>query len=412
MLIKLLKAAYSKVSFDVITDPNEEHMPFEAQKAFVDRFPDPKDDYDRSYYKYLCWKAYFFSNKKLLMLLFNIGAMLVLPVAAIKLKNNYKRFTKENMQKYDAVLENVPRLPNKDVIPQEILDTYKRTVDIKEMNYIDGILGEKGCLICKELRKRFFFSFYYRLIVALKIAQFETYIIKYQPAALVFYSYEREFSGPLQSYLCELYDCKFISYMHGDLVYSMAFAFQKYSEHYIWGEEYYDLFDSLRCVFDIKTYTPKKLEGIATALPDDRCSYFATYYFSNETRECAEKIREIFDAFKEKGLLCKIRPHPRYSDIIMLKDVFQDYYIEEPKTYPLSESITQSLFIIGLNTTVLSQAYYSGKKVVIDDITKAGEYQELIKKKYVMLSRPHVKLTDLIRSEHIYDSSFKFYKCE
>ena len=406
-MIGFIKRIYSKVSFAMVTDPNEEHLSFDAQKVYVDRFPDPKDDYERSYYKYLCWKAFFFSKKKWLIVLFNIGSMFLLPVMMRKFKKNEKHLTFQSKE-IDAVVENVPRLPNTDVIPKEVLDTYKSIIEINNISYFDGTLGKNGLLVCASLRKRYFFHFYFRLITVLKLAQFERYIMEYRPEAIVFYSYEREFTGPLQTYLCELYDKKFISFMHGDLIYSMAFAFQRYSELYIWGKEYLGLFDDLRCVFLPKFYLPKKLDGFASSLPDRQCDYYATYYFSSETRACAEIIRDIFDTFKNRGLKCKIRPHPRYSDTEMLKDVFQDYYIEDPRNYSLANSITQSLYIIGLNTTVLSQAYFSGKQVVIDDISKAGKYQELLKKRYVMLYREHIKLSDLIMDKSEYDGSFMF----
>lgn len=407
-MIGIIKKIYSKMSFDTITNPNEEHLPFDIQKAYVDNYPNPKDDYERSFYKYQCWKTYFFSKKNWLIFLFNIGSMFLLPVMMRRLKKNDNQLITEG-KKYDAVVENVPRLPNYDVIPEEISDLYKEIVEITNISYFDGVLGEKGLSICKLLRKKYFFHFYFRLITALKLAQFEMYIKKYRPEAIVFYSYEREFSGPLQTYLCELYGKKFISYMHGDLLYSMAFAFQRYSELYIWGNEYSELFNDLRCVFSPKTYLPKKLDGIASLLPTEQCAYFATYYFSCETRACAEVIRDIFNVFKEKGLSCKIRPHPRYSDTEMLKEVFRDYYVEDPKKCSLGESITQSLYIVGLNTTVLSQAYFSGKKVVIDDISKSGEYQELLKKGYVMLYRKHLKLSELIKDDFEYDNSCMFY---
>ncbi|MBR3397293.1 MAG: hypothetical protein IKG70_05535 [Lachnospiraceae bacterium] len=410
MLIEFLKKIYAKASFDTITNSNEEHMSFEDQKAFVDHFPEPSDDFERSYYKYQCWKKHYFAKKKLQLLLFNMGAIVLLPVMGGRLKRNFRSLNNDKTNKYDAVIENVPRLPNTDVIPQEILDSFEHCVEITEMNYLDGILGKQGLALCKDLRRRYFFCFYFRLITTLKIAQFENYLLQFRPEAIIFYSYEREFTGPLQTYLCEQYGSRFISYMHGDVIYSMAFAFQRYSEQYIWGEEYNELFDELRCTFSMKTYTPKKLEGIAVSLPEKECAFYATYYFSDETRGCAEIIRKIFDTFKNRSLRCKIRPHPRYSDMAMLNEVFKGYYIENPRNYSLSESITQSLYIIGLNTTVLSEAYFSGKKVVIDDVSKEGEYQELFKKKYVMLFRPHIKLSELTSQDSAYDSSFRFYE--
>jgi len=410
MLYRLLKKIYQYLNGAAVHGTGNLEMPLEAQKEFLKRFDEPADDYQRSYYKYKCFTQYCYYGRSWQLFFFNAAAMLIYPFLHAKLRRRGKSAPAAE-EIFDAVIENVPRLPNTDVIPDEVLQEYPKIKDITEMNYASGYLSDDAEEICRELKKRYFWSFYFRLITMLKLGQFSMYLGKYKPKAIAFYSVEREFAGPLQTKLCEMQGAKYISFMHGDYLYALCFAFQRYSLYYTWDEAYNRMFESLRCDFPMQVYNPKKLQGIAKKLDDHECSFFATYYFSAETRACAERIHEVFECFMNAGLKCKIRPHPRFSDVAMLRKVFSDMEMENTSEYSLEKSIEDSLYIVGLNTTVLSQAYFSGKNVVIDDVSKPEEYRELGNKGYIMLNRPHRLLSDLaadIKNNCPYDTSYKF----
>ena len=199
--------------------------------------------------------------------------------------------------------------------------------------------------------------------------------------------------------------------MHGDYLSTLSFAFQKYSVYYIWDESYKMMFEKLKCVSPMIVYRPGKMKGIATLIDEKDCTYFATYYFSDETKAEVTTIANIFKKFENQGLRTKVRPHPRFSDMKMIKEVFKDVEIENPQMCNLGDSISQSLYSIGLNTTVLSEAYFSGKKVVIDDLSNREKYEWLEKRGYIAMKRPHLLLSvlkDKIYKE--YDDRYAFYK--
>ena len=411
MLVNLVKRIYQKLNRGVVHGATKEVMPIQDQKAFAAAFPVPRDDYERSFFKFQCFCEFCYYKKKWMLVMYNICAMFLYPIVFMMLKKQGKNKKKSNVS-YDGVFENVPRLRNDDVIPDELVASVQSVKEIESLDYMSSFLCPNAIAICKELKKRYFRHFYFRIIVMIKLALFSKYLYEYNPKKIAFYSVEREFSGPLQTMLCEQEGAEYISFMHGDYLYSLCFAFQKYSHYYTWDEAYNKMFRQLRCDCPMTVYKPKKLNGIAKKLDEHECPFFATYYFSAESRACAEKIHEVFEAFDKHNLRCKIRPHPRFSDIPMLREVFADMYIEEPREYPLADSITESLYTIGLNTTVLSQAYFSDKKVVIDDISKPEEYLELREKQYIMLNRPHVLLSSLIeevKTQNRYDDSFCFY---
>ena len=405
MLYKLIKKIYSFFNTrTVFGNSDDSKIPLEEQKSFLAKFPEPKDDFERSYYKFKCFCEYCYYKKKWMLLLYNVGAALILPWVMIRLR----REPKIQKQPVEALYENVPRLPNDDILPDVVKKQYKKTADITKINYEGIFLDKEAQQICRKLKKRYFINFYFRLIVAIKLAQFSVYLAKYQPKTILFYGVEREFAGPLQTLLCESEGTKYESYMHGDYLYALCFAFQRYSMYYTWDEWYNDMFRTLRCDFPTTVYVPGKLQGIAENIAEKECRYFATYYFSAESRESAEIICSVFEKFQERGLRCKIRPHPRFSDVPMLKTVFRGFEIEEPGNYALSDSIRDTLYVIGLNTTVLSQAFFSGKQVVIDDISMPEDYRDLDKRGYIMIHRPHIKLSELISSEGAFDSSYLF----
>lgn len=407
MLVTALKQIYKKLNLDAVHGANSERMPYDEQMKYLGRFRNPKDDFERSYYKYKCFCQYCYYKKSWLLLIYNLGAMLMLPFLHMKLRRGNK--AELHGDQADIVLENVPRLPNDDILPDELAAEYPRVQEVTAISYLDSVLNDQAEEIYQELRSRYFLHFYFRIIVLLKLAQFSTYIERHHPAAVVFYSCEREFSGPLQSLLCEKCNAKYISFMHGDYLSALCFAFQRYSLYYIWDTSYQEMFQSLRCSFPMRLYTPEKLQSIAPETAPQDCSYFATYYFSDETREEAMKIHEIFSRFENHGLRTKVRPHPRFSNIDMLKEVFADIEIEDVEKYPLSESISQSLYIVGLNTTVLSQGYFSNKSIVIDDVSAVEKYNELDQRGYIMIKRSHMLLSELC--DRINGACMEGYAC-
>ncbi|MCI8599781.1 MAG: hypothetical protein HFJ10_15305 [Lachnospiraceae bacterium] len=409
MLVTILNKIYKKINIDAVHRMNNEKMTYDKQMEYLSKFSSPQDDFERSYYKYKCFCKYCYYKKDWMLYFYNIGAMFLLPFLHIKLKNGSRIEASEN--KVDIVIENVPRLPNNDILPDELLRDYKEVKEIISIRYSNSHLNYQAEEIYRELRKNYFFHFYFRIIVMLKLAQFSSYIEKYHPNAIAFYSCEREFSGPLQTLLCEKCNVKYISFMHGDYLSRLSFAFQRYSLYYIWDISYDDMFKTLKCSFPVRLYTPQKLQGLEKEISPWDCCYFATYYFSDETREEVIKIYDIFSKFEAAGLRTKIRPHPRFSDVNMLKTVFVDIEIENTSEYSLNESISQSLYIVGLNTTVLSQAYFSKKIVVIDDVSAKEKYRELNKRGYVMIKRKHVLLSELSKNTfESYDDRYLFFK--
>ena len=394
MITEKLRSIYKKINVNTVHGSTEEKMPYLAQKKYLKKLPDPKDDFQRSFLKYKCFCEYCYYKKKWLVFIYNIGAMFMLPLEYARLKKRRKsaRFIK----KYDAVVENVPNLPNDDFIPDELTKN-KSIKNIEEIDYSSSFLSKEAEKICKELKKKYFFYFYFRMIVTQKLALFSNYLKCYNPDVIAFYSCEREFTGPLQSLLCEKNNVKYVSFMHGDYISTLCFAYQRFSKYYVWDKSYVRMFNSLKCSSPMVIYTPKKFVKNPSKVSNENCEYYASYYFSDETESEMRKIKKVFDVFQNMGLKTKVRPHPRFSDIPLMKKIFKDITIEDTANYSLEDSIRDSRYIVGLCTTVLSEAYFSNKEIVIDNISNKKKYRELNERHYIMMKRPHTLLSDLIK---------------
>ena len=110
------------------------------------------------------------------------------------------------------------------------------------------------------------------------------------------------------------------------------------------------------------------------------------------------RIKQCLDLLENQGLMCKLRPHPRFTDKNMLNDIFSNYLIED-SSWSLETSMECSKYIAAYNSTVLTEAYYSGKDIVIDDYVDPSKFQNMKERHYIMLSRPHILMTELIREK-------------
>ena len=119
MLYNFIRKIYKSINAKAVSNNGveKERMPLEQQRAFLASFAEPKDDFERSYYKYQCFFEYCYYDRKWQKVIYNIGAMIVLPFVRWKFK---KKQVTPYGKPADAVIENVPRLPNADVIPEEL----------------------------------------------------------------------------------------------------------------------------------------------------------------------------------------------------------------------------------------------------------------------------------------------------
>lgn len=367
-----------------------------AWKAFLGSLKKSDDPIDIAYNKYLCRMHLFSKPKRLFMNLLGLGATVVELVYL--LRGNRSLQPKRSGV---AVLEKSRAVPNfSDIVPEQIYTDYE-TVTVSE-NF-----NSKFGTLCKEAKAWFFksvkrhpFSFFFNYLVYVELAAHSHFLLEYNPEATVVYVNERNVASAIITALYEQSGRKFISFMHGEYLLQLVQGYMGFSEYYVWDDFYVDMFQNdLNChIKEYRVYTPKKLQKKwdFTGIEPE---YFCTYYFSGESAQTVINLAAILSEFEAKGKKCKVRPHPR--NVVHFKEILSNFagvVIEDSREIPLRDSLAQTEYVVGLTSTVLSEAVIEGKKIVVDDLSDPAQFASLSDRRSAVLNREHILLSDLRKS--------------
>lgn len=288
-----------------------------------------------------------------------------------------------------------------DILP-EPLGRAERLEVVSKPTYREWYLSkESKALFLKCLRRRPL-HFYLNFLILRDLCTYTTILGKYRPEAIAVYVNERNIAAPVVSLMCETQGSAFVSFMHGEYLLQLIHGFMRFSRLYVWDEHYIDMFENdLRCAKgQFVVYCPERFRRLMeeASESDSVPEYYATYYFSAESKRRVKRVADAFRQLKAQGKLCKIRPHPRNSDLELLRREFKDFLIEDPTKVSVLDSLKTTQFAVGLSSTVLSEAFFLGKEVVIDDISEVERYNSLKERKYIMLQRRHRLLSELLGS--------------
>ena len=371
---------------DVIPDVHE-------WDRFLNNLPKAKDCIDSSFNKYLCRMKYFPWYKKLIA---NIFGVCVLPVEIFFLFKSNKAIEKIP-NKRTAVLEKSRDVPDyKDIFPTELYDKYNVTV-AENFNKKFGILCREARKLLLKCIKRHPFHFFYIYFIYMELAAHSHFLLTYNPEAVIVYVNERNVAGSVITELYEGNGRKFISFMHGEYLMQLVQGFMAFSQYYIWDKLYIDMFKRLKCdIGEYIVYTPGKLErkwDIETSDPP----FYCTYYLSGQSKESILRLGSILEGLEAQGKRCKVRLHPRTLQNVKEElKAFKNLTIEDPIHLSLKESLETTQYVVGLNTTVLSEAYIEGKQIVIDDVSDPKRFKDAEERGSAAFSKEHLLLSELL----------------
>lgn len=386
-----IKDAYTKINKRIVYNFDNIRATVKEQKDYLDLLPEPKDDFDLAYNHYRTLN--FYAYEKWMTIFFNIIAIFLLPV--IWVKNMSRTIPESKGEKAGSILARA-LIKTDDILPPDLVERYGE-FRIVERSVRRG-MDAKAKEVFRSCARKYFFHPYFLLINLQKLIDASLLIEDNNPKAIVVFAKERDFSAPIVSLYCEKLGIEYVSFMHGDYTYSIDKAYQRFSRYYVWDEHYIKMFTELKWNMDkYEIYIPEKLKGIVQPHEDGQYEYYITYYFGAESEKRIRGVHQAFKTLRKAGYNCKIRPHPRFSNIEYLKSVFDGFYIENPKQVTLEESLDATKYAVALNSTVLSQAYYSGKEYVIDDYSDSARFASLEDRQYIMLSKPHKLLSQLVQ---------------
>lgn len=386
---KIMIWCYRKITFKYVFSFIEQEPDIDDWVSFLSQLTSAEDDFTLSYNKYLCKMKYFplyykiFIN--LLSVLFSLFYIFIIIFNGIK---------KNKKIVCDLVLIQ-KRIGYEDIFPEALKVKYPHieVIDVPKRRSLR--FNSKSVKIFARILLEHPFSFNFHMYALQELGRYSCILSKYDTDAIACYADERNVVSPLLSYMIEHYDVKHISFMHGEYIFQLYLSFMRYSEYYVWDEHYVKLLgEDMYCPKEqMKIYTPIKYKR---RFKTGNEKYYCTYYFGAESIDRIERVAEVFNILKKQGKLCKVRPHPRRSNYEAINRYFDGFYIEDTHVKSVDESIEESKYIVALISTVLVEAYYGGKEVVIDDISEPERFKSMRKRKYILFSKPHKLFSEII----------------
>ena len=380
------------------------------EKNYIDSFPEPKDDYDRTRFHYKC--VYYPINKKLILILNITGYFLFVPLVLLLVANTFVltcRDKRKNIHKYNAVLINSNNRIGKhfyyeDRIPKEIEREFGEIQTLMYQRY--PVIRE--CRLSRDVLYvwiryvlRHPFSGWTNIHSLVHLAMIDEIIYAYSPKLIINSRVEINYMSSLITLYCEKKGVEYSCFMHGELLANMEFAFVRFSRFYLWDRHYISLFKWARAdKSQFIIYTPEilsKNEKTGNNIAD----YDYTYYMTGTAEGIVENYNAIYKALtilQEHGLRIKVRPHPRWSDMNIINALFRDSEIDiETSAITMKKSLERTKGAIGIMSTTLLEAQRCGKTIVLDDISNPNLYDELEKRLYILFDKPHSILSDLVK---------------
>lgn len=388
---------------------SHDEMPYRKQKEFIDSLPEPKSDFQRVYYGERCCH-YRRLNLVCLNIIGFLASIVVLMILSVKSVHTEKK------DHADLLIINSDNRQGQAYsyngrLPEDYIANFDKVLTLRLEHFpafTDGYVNGRalkvwGGMICN--RPLSWFTHFRCLI---NIMAFNKLIRQYSPAAIMNARAEGNYITTINTHLCESYGVEYDCFMHGELMCSSTTAFVRISKMFIWDDHYKDVLEWSRfTASSFESYTP------AIYLYEDRKMlrkdnyYFLLYALCGNELDgiepnLSEKIA-LLEKFIKAGYKCKIRPHPRWSDYNEIKKLIDGTGIsfEDAASISVPESIGEAEYVVGTFSTVLTEAYYLGAKVIIDDISEPELISELEYRKYFLLNKQHLLLSEFITDNNI-----------
>lgn len=358
----------------------------EKMQMYIDSLPEPKDYLDRSFFQYKC-QSFFWKRHKIIT--FNLLSLTVIPIVLLLL------MLKSLFTHYKFNIKCISDLKNfSEVIPDELINKY----DIDYSHWCESMnLRHTDIKFIFTIFFRYPLNPFFLLKSIIKIALYRNCIDKYSVKAFIMHT-EYSFTSSLLTYFCHLNNVQHINVMHGEKLYNIRDSFFCFDKCYIWDEHYKDLFINLRA--DPNQFIvsiPPSLKIVKKRNPE--CNY--KYYLAKINKTQLLKVIFSMNSLKESGNIIKYRPHPRYTDLSLIKEYINENEIEYPNEVHIIDSIANTDNVIGSYSTVLLQAYFSNIDVILDDIAFNDNYKKLKELNYILNKKNCIKLSSLLSTDMI-----------
>ena len=358
----------------------------DKQRKYIEKLGNPRDEIERSYFQYKCQMQF---NGKGITFLLNLISF---PVAIIYWFKYGKKGQVNQMEPKSLVFFRDGKPEN--ILPKSLKNKY----DTIESNPVEGtLLTEKDKKFIKKIIYRYPFSWQFILKCLIKIGRYSFAIEEYSPKAIAVCA-EYSFTSSVLTAYCKQRNIKHIDVMHGEKMYYMRDSFFKFDECYIWDEYYGKVLTSMKAdrnQFVVEVPASLKFDE---ELPRIQ-KYDYTYYLGAASEDVLKKIAKILEKLYKNGKRISIRPHPRYSNMELVKKIFAFANVEDTKKISIEQSLLQSGAAISLYSTVLNQGLYNSIPIVIDNMSNPENFAKLKELGYVCLYKEYELLSNVMRKQ-------------
>ena len=359
-------------------------VPKKEQEEYLLSLGQPKNDIDRSFKQYLCqnyfcakWKVYLFN---FVSHFFYFPVLLGFLILGIRIRKSHyiEAFTID----LKGMEEIIPNLLNEQYKIQMNSWSVKGGLRLKDIPYLLVIYFNHLC------------SGYFSFKSMIKVAQYSQLITMYSPRCIIAHS-EYSFSSSIMTNYCNKRGVQHINVQHGEKLYNIRDSFFRFDECYIWHDHYKKLFLALRAApLQFKVYKSNSLLiNIDQYINRDSFANYK-YYLGSFNEDDIKNIVKSMKFVKLKGESVKFRYHPRRTNIALLKKYVTEEDLEDPAKVSIMESIANCNYAVGSYSTVLLQAYFSGKEVLLDDMTYKENFNKLKDLMYILATEDCKKLSD------------------
>lgn len=354
-------------------DKSSFDIPVEVQKAFLKSLEEPQNIIDRSYNQYLCQKL-FLPKGKVVALNIIFGLSFPFTVFYYVLKS----FFLKRGEKTLAVIEDKKM---NEVIPENLFHKYRPQSEF--WNSGSAIFADDFDFLIRIVKKAPF-SPYFAFKIMMNLAKYSAIIHAHRPKAIIQFG-EFSFSRTALTEYCHYFKSKHINVMHGEKLFFIRDAFFQYDECYVWNIFYVNLFCLLQAEpsqFKVSIPPSLRIDCEKYVRPDCYADY--KYFLADNNEDTLKRIVDAMAFAKNEKKSVKYRPHPRYTDMHILRKYVKESEIEHPKDVSIQESIANMKCAVGSYTTVMVQAYFSGKQIMMDDVAEKNKYEKLRTMHYIL----------------------------
>ncbi len=367
-------------------------VPYECldeRKRYLESLNEPRSWLERSYLQYLCqYHEHLVVRVLLNFVCIPIAVVILIRVISDAILNRGQCEPSGEVNKSIAIFD-----AEAEIIPQAIIENYGKPIIYSLKG---SILFDKDALeICAAAARDHWFEPHFLVKVFLRLGRYSK-LISMTKCEVIIASAEYSFASSVLTGLCEKKSIVHVNVMHGEKIINLVDAFCGFHEFYVWDPHYILIFSALRAKVE-RYLVAKPAMLVAEESRGGRgIKHDFTYYLGWELSQAdTVSIKKSMGMLVKDGKTVCIRMHPRYGDRAKIEALFRGFEIEHPDVVTVAESIGATRAIVALWTSVFWQAEALGCQIVIDDVSNSDFYKKLTDLRYLWVSRPHTRLSQL-----------------